>query len=74
LNNRAIEYLTSLKFEKNYITRRFQAIQIKNNNASHSQALIHLYKNYCLRLKCLECRIGTYLLNKSGELNPSAFV
>ena len=46
----------------------FREVGIQPANASDSQALIQLRKEYCDRKKCLYCRIGNTLLT-SPEIN-----
>ncbi|HMQ00251.1 MAG TPA: DUF2851 family protein, partial [Cyclobacteriaceae bacterium] len=59
---KAVDLLQQLKAEDNRITRRWQGINWKVNNAFDSQALIALYNNYCLKRRCLQCNIGCNLL------------
>ena len=51
-----------LKPEKNSVTRQFEQGGLKNCNGLTSQGLHHLYKNYCLKTRCLHCAIGQYVL------------
>ena len=60
---KAVTYLTELSFENNKITRNYNDIKIKKKTAYESQAIIELYQNYCLKKKCLNCSIGTALIN-----------
>jgi hypothetical protein len=65
LSDKAFLFLEQLPFENNEITRNWTDTDITCTNAARSQALIHLYKNYCLAGKCLHCSIGDKLLRKS---------
>lgn len=58
LIDRAGEFLEELKAENNYVTRMWSGVGLEVNNASDSQALLQLKKEYCDRKKCLYCRIG----------------
>lgn len=57
--------LESLPPEKNKIIHRFAPLGFPNNNAAESQAQVHLYQNYCLKKRCLECPFGERLLAKA---------
>lgn len=58
------EVLTQLPPEDNKLVRKFSTSLGKPKDAFHSQAMIHLYKQYCAPKKCLECAIGNHLLGK----------
>ena len=62
---RAGAFLEELKAEYNYITRMWEQCGIKAANASDSQALIQLKKEYCDKKKCLYCRIGYEYLKRN---------
>lgn len=61
---RALNLLQQLPRENNFKIRAFDN-QIENKSAHHSQGLIQLYSNYCTQKKCLNCKIGCYLLNRN---------
>ena len=65
---RALHLLEPIKAEDNYITRQWAACGIKAENASDSQALIQLKKEYCDRRYCLHCRFG-YDFLKHKKIN-----
>ncbi len=65
LCEKAVDWLVSMPPEKNYITRNFNLIGIKAENAMQSQALIHLKTLYCENKQCLHCAIGHQLLKSS---------
>lgn len=60
--DKALCFLEEIVAEDNTIVRHFHAIGMTAHNAMQSQALLHLYNHYCRRKRCLECRIGNYLL------------
>lgn len=60
---RAFLFLETLKSEQNFITNLFQRAGIEIRNASDSQALIQLKREYCEKKKCIFCRIGHKLLS-----------
>ena len=63
----AIRLLEELKPEKNSIIDKWKEAGIVLENAADSQALIHLYNNYCLRRDCLRCRFGYEYIRHTPE-------
>ena len=57
------EILSKLPAEDNRSLRTVLQSGLKNESAFQSQALYHLYNHYCVRKKCLNCRIGQHLLS-----------
>ena len=64
LCDRAFDFLEALKAEDNNVTRMWQQVGLKVDNAGDSQALIQLKKAYCDRRDCLRCRIGYEYLKR----------
>lgn len=64
---KALHFLEGLAAEDNAITRRYADIGIQAHDAMQSQALLHLYNNYCHRKRCLECSIGNILLQSNKD-------
>ncbi|MFT6865317.1 MAG: hypothetical protein ACJA08_000134 [Cyclobacteriaceae bacterium] len=64
LIERAIEILSSLKEEKNRITRAWADVGIKCSSAFDSQAVIQQFNEFCVKKKCLHCNIGVAILNR----------
>ncbi|MEL7532959.1 MAG: DUF2851 family protein [Bacteroidota bacterium] len=60
-------YLAIVKAEKNRYTRLMEKLEFPNENAFFSQGLLHLYRNYCLEKRCLQCQIGQSLLVSSPK-------
>ncbi len=60
---KALRWLEETAPENNNITRIFQKEGINIGNASDTQALLELKKNYCDKRRCLECEIGLRLLS-----------
>lgn len=58
LCERAVSFLEQLPAEENYILRQWNAVGIRAESASDSQALLQLQKAYCDCHKCLYCRFG----------------
>lgn len=67
LIERAIEYLEQLPAESNRYMEYWIQAGIPQRNAFDSQALLHLYKEYCEPRKCMQCRIGCWLV-KNKEI------
>lgn len=65
IRERSLGFLESLPEEKNSITQMWASQGIQAQNAGHSQALIHLKKNYCDQRRCLACAFGNVLLNQA---------
>ncbi|MDH3698414.1 MAG: DUF2851 family protein [Flavobacteriaceae bacterium] len=61
-NERILELAQSLKSEKNRTVDSYTDLGITSTSALDSQALLQLYKAYCLKHRCLECSIGHFLL------------
>ncbi len=59
------EYPRLLAPEDNRITRKFIQAGIQLEEAQQSQGMIHLFRNYCLEKRCLECKWGKSLLRAS---------
>lgn len=64
LQNRAIEFLESIKPEKNSIISKWSYLGIQSVSAFETQALIQLKNCYCIHKKCLNCQIGNSLIRK----------
>jgi hypothetical protein len=61
---KSLRILESLPAEKNNIINRFLAFGLMPDNALQSQAIIQLYRNYCMNHSCLTCTFGDQVLNK----------
>lgn len=64
---RALCLLENIPAERNSIIKTFTDAGLSAGNASDSQALIQLRREYCDKKKCLYCRIGFRLI-KNGLL------
>jgi hypothetical protein len=60
--DKAINLLLDIPAEKNTITRSWENLSIKAENALESQALLELKNKYCDLKRCLHCSIGLKLL------------
>ena len=61
-----ISILKSIPSEQNAIVKGFKALKPISKTALDSQALIELKNNYCNNIKCLQCAIGSVLLNRNA--------
>jgi hypothetical protein len=59
---KGLAFLEKLPPENNDVIRNWIEIGIISPNALSTQALLHLKSHYCDKKRCLECRIGNYLL------------
>ncbi len=66
VKDRALQWLSETRPEKNSITESWQALGITHQSADQSQALIELKTQYCDQKKCLDCAIGNALLKKKS--------
>ena len=62
LCNKSIGMLEELPAESNRYMDHWIACGIPLKNALDSQAMLHLYKEYCEPHRCMRCRIGCWLL------------
>ena len=65
LKDKALQWLEAINAEKNNITKGFEALNMINETALDSQALIQLRNEYCINKRCLQCAIGNKIL-KTG--------
>lgn len=54
---KAMSYLENIEAENNLIIRSFCQCGLSFQNAFQTQAALYMYKYYCRRRRCLECRI-----------------
>ncbi|WP_418502467.1 DUF2851 family protein [Flagellimonas sp.] len=64
-NEELIALVAEVEKESNSIIANFERLGAKAKNALESQAQLELYTNYCAKNKCLQCRLGTQLLNRN---------
>lgn len=64
LKDRSIGFLEKIAAEDNLIVRSFKELGVIVCNAQQSQAIIHLYNNYCRCRRCLECRVFTAIIKE----------
>jgi len=54
----ALRLMESIAPENNTIIRQWQVLGQQVRNAADSQALLHLYQNYCQHHECINCEVG----------------
>jgi len=59
---KTIGLVQQLKPEKNSIINKFNALGLTSKSAYKTQALLQLKNNYCVRNRCLDCKIGSFLI------------
>jgi len=69
LISHSLQLLRELSPEKNRITEQWSQHGITNKTAFDSQALIHLYNDYCMEKQCLSCRVGHSIFSKEANFN-----
>ncbi|HOY11824.1 MAG TPA: DUF2851 family protein [Saprospiraceae bacterium] len=65
LKDRAMELLDKMPAEKNMVIQSWKKLGTPVRTALDSQALLFLKKDYCSKIKCLSCSVGTRLLTHS---------
>jgi uncharacterized protein (DUF1697 family) len=61
-----LEIMRAIPMEHNSIVDKFHSIYAFEKTALDSQALIQLKQQYCSKNKCLQCAIGSALLNRNS--------
>lgn len=61
-NEEIIHIISQIKREENSIITNFRKHGISIKNAKDSQAVLQLYNEYCTKNKCLQCAVGSSLL------------
>lgn len=59
---RAIGLMPGIAPENNKVSRSWSGLGWKAEHALHTQAQLELHGQYCMRKKCLDCRLGRHLL------------
>ncbi len=64
LIDKALNFLENIKSESNTIIKKWKDIKVVSTNAMQSQALLELKNNYCSQKKCLNCNVGSKILQQ----------
>ncbi|HKH60303.1 MAG TPA: DUF2851 family protein, partial [Flavitalea sp.] len=62
--DKAFHWLEQICAENNSIVEKFIKAGISSQNALDTQAVLELKSAYCDKRKCLDCAVGSYLLNR----------
>lgn len=66
IEDHILSLITSIPAETNTVIEKFDSLRHKKaKHALHSQAYLQLKKNYCDQNRCLQCPLGTQLLNRN---------
>jgi hypothetical protein len=64
LMDKALTFLENVNSESNSIITKWKELAIVSENAMQSQALLELKNNYCSQKKCLNCNVGSKILQQ----------
>ena len=70
-SHRAIQMLGELPPESNRYMGEWLAVGVPLRSAFDTQAMLHLYREYCEPRKCMRCRIGCWLIRHRGDQSSS---
>jgi hypothetical protein len=59
--------LQKLSKEQNFIIKKFSTCDWLPDNAYDSQGMLGLYQNYCALKRCLDCKIGHFILKQESN-------
>ena len=62
--DKAIKFMQQIPPERNKIITKWKKLKFKVTNASDTQALLHLKKEFCDKNRCLQCAIGHQVLKE----------
>lgn len=69
--DKALKLLERLEAEDNRHIRAWKSLGVEVRHAGASQALLHLYRQYCEPGRCLDCGVAFRLLNDAGKAGAS---
>ncbi|UYZ64327.1 DUF2851 family protein [Hymenobacter weizhouensis] len=61
----AVSLLEQLPAEHNHLTDAYQAAGFEHRSAADSQGLLALHRGYCAPRRCVQCSIGSHILQRS---------
>ncbi len=65
-----IAMMEQIAAEDNTITRQWKMLGQTVKNAADSQALLHLYQNYCMHHECVNCEVGYRIFFEPRKVRP----
>jgi len=69
--DKALKMLEFCEAEQNGVMRKWRERGVNAAHAADSQALIQLSNNYCSHRRCLDCMIGSTLIQRSNAASDS---
>lgn len=69
ITDECFQMMYEIKPEKNSIVERFKILGVETKDAFDSQSLLQLKNEYCDFQKCLKCKIGIEVLQKSNTFD-----
>ena len=63
----AVSFLEKHPPEKNSVVTKMSHQATVPSSAFESQALLHLYNNYCKPKRCIECQLGRYVVRNAAR-------
>lgn len=60
----ALQLMSDIPPENNTIIRQWRVLGQQVSNAADTQALLHLYQNYCQHQGCINCEVGYKIFEK----------
>ncbi|PVW16310.1 DUF2851 family protein [Marixanthomonas spongiae] len=67
ISEELIQLASSIDKEDNSIIKKFNQLKPIAETALHSQGLLQLKKEYCDKVRCLQCAVGNAVLGKKRE-------
>ena len=67
LRETAYQLLDTIPAEKNHIISQWRTLGVRIRSAADSQTFIHLYQEYCIRQRCLNCDVGYQIFTPSEQ-------
>lgn len=64
----AIQLMEQIPAEDNTVIRQWKVLGQQVRNAADSQALLHLYQNYCQHHECVNCEVGYRIFFEQRQL------
>ena len=57
-SDQIMQLMEQIAPENNTIVRQWRVLGQRVKNAADTQALLHLYQNYCQHHECINCEVG----------------
>jgi hypothetical protein len=73
LTERALQLLSELKPERNFVVEKWRRAGFSANGAADSQAFLEQWVAWCSGKKCVNCIVGNQILKPSDDQQNSSF-